>query len=186
MEWDTTDLFVLIHVQPNVFRRCIQKWTQNQAPGFPGSGRLYGVTLVPLQTGYAAAAAANTIQVLSSVLQCAFTILHVTWMYASAICMETSHFNGHYYIPSWHIYIVVVYLFCMSLGRVRSKEPRKLLDFRAALFHSFSRSSLSLSSTTFSSTGQRSHGNCWISGQPGLTSASLAPRHLSKASSVSL
>ena len=101
-------------------------------------------------------------------------------------CMETSHFNGHYYIPKWHIYIVVVYLFCMSLGRVRSKEPKKLLDFRAAWFHSFSRSSLSLSSTSSSSTGQRSHGNCWISGQPGLTSASRGPRHLSKASSVSL
>ena len=176
---------MLIHVEPNVFRRCIQKWTQNQAPGFPGSGRLYGVTLVLVQTGYAAAAA-NTIQVLSSVLQCAFTILHVAWMYASA--WKLPSFNGHYYIPSWHIYIVVVYLFCMSLGRVRSKEPKKLLDFRAAWFHSFLRSSLSLSllSTSSSSTGQRSHGNCWISGQPGFTSASLAPRHLSKASSVSL
>ena len=33
---------------------------------------------------------------------------------------------------------------------------------------------------------QRSQGNCWISRQPGFTPASLAPPHLSKASSVSL
>ena len=56
--------------------KCIQTHTNVNRKAKPRDFqvvRLYGVTLVLLQTGYAATAAANTIQVLSHVLECTFT-----------------------------------------------------------------------------------------------------------------
>ena len=57
-------------------------------------------------------------------------------------------FNGSYFIPKLQIYILYkIYFGCPPMGTVRSKEPWKLLDFRASRLHSsFSGSSPTLQS----------------------------------------